>query len=78
MLCRWLGSVKDWGAIAIGEGMLDKGDPEPIDEGGAGGQHIVLHKQWVQEEPGSMERHACTIHEEWKVSGRKGHDAAAP
>jgi hypothetical protein len=25
-----------------------------------------------------MERHACTIHEEWKVSGRKGHDAATP
>ncbi len=34
LLCRWLGGVKDWCAVDVGEGMLDKGNPEPIDEGG--------------------------------------------
>jgi hypothetical protein len=44
LLCRRLGGVEDWCAIDVGKGMLDKGDPEPINEGGAGGQHVVLYK----------------------------------
>ncbi len=44
LLCRRLGGVEDWCAVDVVKGMLDKGDTESIDEGGAGGQHVVLYK----------------------------------